>query len=836
MNKYIKSLIVIFSLRNFIFQVKKMVEQRNYLKKIFVMLSSMLFSMLLVSNSMAYNVDANIIMTKEAAKRSVLSDESLWQEWGIESGSATLLPAERFMPMSRTEWRAHLDPTIEGDRNGIMRVGARLPYPELMAFGADIEESELDAAATLPLNIVSALSDLVSVLQKLLGKAKSSAQGIALEILLSQLLGSAQIPQDFGASRTYNHYFNPQADEKLSVFMVDTILRADTYTSPDWILEDRQAISAQRFSYVDAMAHFYTSQTAFSKYDREEALGRTIHTLGHIVHHIQDMSLPQHTRIDFHCDTPECIMLNYVTFGDATYSVYESFIEELVRCSAFDYPNEAPRSLGCVSNRQENFVEWYSIYDAESVQLNTYPVVDTAILAGTNNLDNFTPRQFWTNARGAGIADFSSENFITTDTAFSFGLTCAYCDLDLGTLGPHSDELPLPNGVPSDVSPEGVYLGDRVRLADLISPQFANRLPQSFLQADIQFVGKATHDAYTNQVIHNDRMASFSVFQERLDKKFVFANANVNRRRTAPPRFTTNYFNYSEQMKLLMPRAVGYSAGLINHFFGHRFSLTYDEDQLQITLTNTGKYDLDGRLEFYYDNNIGDVRRGLLGFINHNGEINLPVGHSITIDIIPEDYPEDASGEFVLVYIGHGDVSLENSGVAGSTVFIAEPNLCSDSEMALWVANENEALDDNFNLFINNRRIGGLDLGDHSCNGHMYFDANKYSNLNKNDIDFHPEVSVGSCLDNWRTDSSSNIYFSTNMPKTMEFTSYSIFMDNIQNNNNSNQGDIYAFQVCDRDNSNRPIIRRVLTSDEYVMQSGQDYTGNFTTGACLPCD
>ncbi len=829
MNKQTKDVTVIRALSNTIYRTEQMIKRRQYTAIKLLLVLAMLFS----NQSFAYNVDTSIIMTKEAAKRSVLSDESLWREWGIESGTNTLLNVEGFMPMSITEWNQYLAPRIEGDRNGIMQPGRRLQYPELMAFGADLEESELDVTATLPINVISALGDLLTVLQNARKVGKISPKGLLIEAALSQFLGATDnaIPEDFGASRTYSHYFNPQVDKKLSDPMVSAILRATNYTSPDWILEDRQSIAEQRFSYADAMDAFYHSLTATLEFERLDSLSLSIYTLGHVVHHIQDMTLPQQTREDFHCDTIECVLINEVIERNLTFSPYEIFIEELQGCTVFDFPNATPRPLGCVINRSGSFAQWYSVYDANTLALNSYPVVDVESLVGTANVANFTPRDFWTNARKSGIADFSSENFITTNTAFSTAANCLYCDHDLGNLEPHSDDLPLPSGVPSAVDPEGIYLGDKVRLADLISPRFHSNYTSGFINTEIQFVGKAIRDNYTNQLIQNDRMASLSIFQERLDRRYT----SGNRRATVQPRFTTNYFNYDEQVKILMPRAVGYSAGLINHFFGHRFTLSYDAERLEVTLTNTGKYPLDGQLEFHYDDD-GGIRREIISFFNHNGDIRLPVGSSRRISVNENEYPEDASGNFTIVYRGHGDISLENSGVAGSVVFIEEPNLCTDSEMALWVANDNEIIDDTFNFFVNGDSIGRLDFGANRCNGYMYLNSNVYNNtLDKSDITIHPLVQAGFCLDDWVTDSTSDVYFSPNVPQTMENSTYSYFMDNIRQNDNTNHGIITAFQVCTDDNGG-PIIRRVLATDEYIMQGGQDYEGSFETGACLPCD
>lgn len=163
---------------------------------------------------------------------------------------------------------------------------------------------------------------------------------------------------------------------------------------------------------------------------------------------------------------------------------------------------------------------------------------------------------------------------------------------------------------------------------------------------------------------------------------------------------------------------------------------------------------------------------------------------------------------------------------------------CTDSDMAIWVANDNNAKDDNFNLSINNKHLKGLNLGTDECNGHFILPS-KYNGYDKNDIKFHKDVtsSIGGCLPSWKTDSSSSISFSSNVPLTKASSSYAINMDNTQNNNNGNYGTIYSFQMCINPANNKPVARRVLSSASYSGSSGSDIGPfSFNTGQCLPCD
>src|SRR2546426_598102 len=72
---------------------------------------------------------------------------------------------------------------------------------------------------------------------------------------------------------------------------------------------------------------------------------------------------------------------------------------------------------------------------------------------------------------------------------------------------------------------------------------------------NVTFFGNNLADLATGQPISNPRMTTYSLFDLDLltaGKKEVFS---------------LNRFNYDNQAALLLPRAVGYSAGLLNYFF-----------------------------------------------------------------------------------------------------------------------------------------------------------------------------------------------------------------------------------------------------------------------------
>ena len=95
--------------------------------------------------------------------------------------------------------------------------------------------------------------------------------------------------------RPVNHFFNPLTSEGGSAGLA----------SPEWALEDLGKVlipMKQDYSFSDANNMIVDALTKSEKNIRKEHWGQFFQTLGMVIHHIQDMSQPQHVRNDNHCD------------------------------------------------------------------------------------------------------------------------------------------------------------------------------------------------------------------------------------------------------------------------------------------------------------------------------------------------------------------------------------------------------------------------------------------------------------------------------------------------------------------------------------------------------
>jgi hypothetical protein len=276
--------------------------------------------------------------------------------------------------------------------------------------------------------------------------------------------------------RVRNHFYNPLSNAGYSRGVVQGI------PSADWGLEDRSSIDGQENSYADAREFLWGALTETTDADRQRNLALTLRSLGQLIHLIQDAAQPQHTRNDSHAGLACPVTLGLL----GPKSLYEGYADFLARTTGL------PSS-------------------------------------GYPNVSLPTPRDYWDDEVGRGIAEFSNRNFVSAGTNF---------------LGPPDDLRPAPDFP----SPDGAGARtDRVDIQELV--------PGTSLRGTMTFIGTPYDDAYVQQFDFNPRASTYSIFTADLALRGLL------------PRYTLNRFNFDTALALLVPRAVGYSAGMIDHFF-----------------------------------------------------------------------------------------------------------------------------------------------------------------------------------------------------------------------------------------------------------------------------
>jgi len=174
--------------------------------------------------------------------------------------------------------------------------------------------------------------------------------------------------------------------------------------------------------------------------------------------------------------------------------------------------------------RPSAYEHWINRDDVLSkLSFRGYEPVYAASGAGADGLTVFSDaRRFWTNG-GKGIADFTARNFLSA-----------------GTLS----RSPPSVGPPFDMSVAAVCTG-------AVPPCDAPYLPDDV----VMFFPNTVDDQFRAATLTNPYAAGLSVF----DPEFMS--------RTGTRLLTVNRFTFFYDQNYLLPRAVGYSAGLINYFF-----------------------------------------------------------------------------------------------------------------------------------------------------------------------------------------------------------------------------------------------------------------------------
>lgn len=429
--------------------------------------------------------------------------------------------------------------------------------------------------------------------------------------------------------RVTRHFYNPITGQGLSLPALPT-----QTSSPDWSLT-----AGQEFSYLSARQYLLDALTRPGAADRKRAFGLTFQTLGHVVHHLQDMAQPQHVRNDVHCHLLGCLLI-----GAFAPSLYESWTNRA------DVRGSLPTDPGLAG---------YNI---------TSP-----LFSSTFN----SPRRFWhtespgqgSMTMGKGIAEFTNRNFVSAGTNFD-----------------------KPGLFSSPVRNESSAVDmDIQQLCANANPPCQN----PGLTGVITFYGNTVEDRFTGRSTNNPFASSLSIFDADL-------RGTAGTPLSQPQLFTLNRFNFALAHAFLTPRAVAYSAGLINYFFRGRL----DAEPVgpgTMLVKNLSPEEMQGSFGLYYDDAL-DVRQPVNITACRVGETDVPVDQggcagatlaAIGVDpkaglLVTFDAPGNAKnpGEYMLVFNGRLGEEAPEGGSVGA---VAGKLVSNPYNGVLYVAGENSA-------------------------------------------------------------------------------------------------------------------------------------------------
>jgi hypothetical protein len=449
-------------------------------------------------------------------------------------------------------------------------------------------------------------------------------------VLIRQLIedGVAAEDQEFPVARMANHFYDPLYDSGLAGgAAVAASLENGVwpFASPDWALEDTGPISwsqygierQQAYSLTDAVDYYYRGLSEADKGERRKQLGRLFRTLGHVIHHVEDMGQPQHTRNDQHTPLDSTDPLQKTLYEDYTEEDPSRVIRE---------NGSAPGYTGAV---------WFD--EARKYWLTAAP--------GTYG--------------GAGIAEFSNRNFVTAGTDFRLAGD--------GTV------------IPDRLHPRPVALASHTVPVNSLYEEIGKDVPcrlfgTSCLHGDMTFIATDVIDGLKGGTSRNRRAAAYSIFTADLKEAETNDGAvpvfTVNR-------FTFEA-GYPYLIPRILAYSAGlidyFFRGRIDVD-----SVEVDGGDLHLTVTNRsrlGDFDFplgdDGAFEVYYE--AQDGQRRALEPLNGTDTLAADLGVGETHELVfamPSDIATTVENPFVVVF--RGSIG-EEEGVA-SRVFHNGPDL-----------------------------------------------------------------------------------------------------------------------------------------------------------------
>lgn len=254
----------------------------------------------------------------------------------------------------------------------------------------------------------------------------------------------------------------------------------------------------------------------------------TFRALGDVLHLVQDMAQPQHTRNDAHAGLG-CIPGAACLGGHASF--FEHFLDSRSRKRDFFTLREGFTSPPPAPDLIPVPIATLVYFGYAPPELPSYANYFSSGTGATANAD------------GKGLANYSSRGFYSAGT-------------NIGSLAGLSYPLPSPFG--SGLATETLSWPD---LKDISGKQ---------ITGTVRFKTGSVADTVTGTSESNVKLATVGPWDQFLQQK----NPNWSGA-------TLNHYNYDDQARLLVPRAVGYSAGLINYFF---------RGSMQISLPDDGVY------------------------------------------------------------------------------------------------------------------------------------------------------------------------------------------------------------------------------------------------------
>ncbi|HKS24380.1 MAG TPA: hypothetical protein VJZ76_16390 [Thermoanaerobaculia bacterium] len=331
------------------------------------------------------------------------------------------------------------------------------------------------------------------------------------------------------------HFFDPVNELPMTVFKASwlppfgscQVVFESSATAPEWALTP-----LNEFHVGGARNQYFAGLTGPNKAAREQAFGATFLALGHLVHLVQDMAQPQHTRNDFHLSFEGTPFDPLQPLVSKTWSRYEKWCQ-------------------------------VNLTDARNGAYSGYPLVKLADY-----------RDYFKTGDGRGLAEYSNRNFVTEHTNFSDSL-CAPFDYSSPGVGTPREEHHTITTYTTDAN--GSL---NATVTDYDDSVFTYQTSDAYVGNGLTYTANAYHDFLS--------FFDYELNRERGERVYSLPSVALG-----------------SQASLLVPRAVGYSAGFIDHFFRGKVDVDWTPsgpNNYKVTITNRSaeKIGPDAKLTAYF--------------------------------------------------------------------------------------------------------------------------------------------------------------------------------------------------------------------------------------------
>lgn len=330
-------------------------------------------------------------------------------------------------------------------------------------------------------------------------------------------------------------------------------------------------LSTNSWDWESARDYYYSALTSKNKTDREKDFADTFRSLGQLIHLVEDLAVPAHTRNDAHPYPPEWVCEN------------------------------------CLQ-QQRDMYEKYTRFNVNDLTYSGYSAVD---LTTFNTFDTF-----WING-GKGLAEYTNSNFLSRNT-----------NID-------DNAYSSPVGIGEWVTTEKAY-----------DPDYG------WIYVDVKYLqGYATDNYRTGQSSPISRLSAFSYFDYEMNKYLG-----------KPGVYSLNNYVHQDYASQLIPRAVGYSAGLLDYFFRGKMDMIKDPNNPnQYIIKNLSNENMFGAFSLYYDD-ISDNRHLIITMEN------LSINANSQSDSVTFTPPADAKEPCKYILVFQGQMGQEQGVVVGKVV------------------------------------------------------------------------------------------------------------------------------------------------------------------------